>query len=111
MLRRNNTLLSIAFIAMTTLVLFVLPGCANTKTSFTRSKYTGTNKPKEHTLGVMRFHELQSDRTTDIELGKIRGGYALRTPLLTLDDTRVMGVVSKSKEYEWFSGVQVKWEF
>ncbi len=42
---------------------------------------------------------------------KIRKGYALKGNLHQQKDSRLDFVISKSKEYKWFSGLQWRYEF
>lgn len=99
-------------IACTGMLLFGLCGCTDYAYHWKRMKYTGGDKPKERTLGIIHLDDKSpDDDDLELHLTKKRGGYGIETPLYRSDLGNIHFVTSKSKEYRYFGGIQMRISF
>ncbi len=93
------------------LVLITISACGDYSYRWQRMKYTEYNKPKERTLGIIHLDDISSANDIEVHLTKKRGGYGIETPLYKTDFGNVNAVVSKSRDYHYFTGVQMRLSF
>lgn len=63
----------------------------------------------ERALGYMAFSEDQD--APKVEVYKVHKGYALKSNMHEGENHKTHFVVSKNKEYKWFTGLQWRYEF
>lgn len=99
-------------IACAGMALLWLGGCTDYGYHWKRTNYSGTDKPKERTLGIVHFDDRSpADNDVELHLTKKRGGYGVETPIYRTDFGNLHFVTSKSKEYRYFGGIQMRISF
>lgn len=70
---------------------------------------------RDDNLAFVNFAKSENDMdpySIKLNRDKRNRGYMVQAPLVDLDEKRrVHFTVSKTKEYKWFSGLQLSWEF
>tara|TARA_B100000989_G_C19422130_1_gene419126 strand:- start:322 stop:687 length:366 start_codon:yes stop_codon:yes gene_type:complete len=62
-------------------------------------------------LATFKLSEVTDGKVRHVNFNKTSKGYALKTPLMASDKQSTDFVISKDKEFDWFSGVKFSWNF
>lgn len=93
------------------MALTILTACGDYAYRWKKYNYSPNNKPKERVLGVLTIDDTIADNDIELHLTKKRGGYGIETPIYQSEFGNVNAVVSKSKDYHYFTGFQYRFEF
>ncbi len=108
--------------ALALAALFLLPACQSVDYSVEREHFVRDTADSDNdaldTRGQIYVNLSESEiaKPYVINVNRVRNftnkGYAIHAPLVdNRDDFRTHFAVSRTKDYKWFSGLQMRWEF
>lgn len=96
----------------TSLAMLALAACSESRiTAYQSRPQDYHSQTPDHALATLQLNGTQAAPTPRLDLYKIRKGYAMRN---TLDQTPSQSTalkLSHDHEYQWFSGLEWRWNF